>query len=124
MKTALRVLTGLLGTFFTLQAVLWLAAPARAAAGLGMPLLDGIGRSTQIGDFSSFFLAIGGGILLGVRAGRARWLYFPAALLGLAAVGRTLAWGVHGAAFAAAPIVVEVVSALVLLAAARQLDRA
>jgi len=57
-----------------------------------------------------------------VRAGRARLLYVPAALIGGAAVTRTLAWALHDAAFAALFIAVEVAVGLLLLAAAGNLD--
>ena len=49
----------MLGAFFTLQGAAWIAETERAAAGLGMPLLDRLARSTQIGDLAAFFLAIG-----------------------------------------------------------------
>jgi hypothetical protein len=124
MHAALRIVTRLMGAGFALQGVGWLVVPQRAAAGLGMPLLDGLGRSTQIGDFAAFFLTLGLGILAAVGLGRARLLYFPAALLGSAALCRSVAWAVHGAAFATTFIVVEIVAALLLLAAARQPDDA
>lgn len=105
-----------------LQGLAWVADPARAAAGLGMPLLDGLGRSTQAGDFASFFLTAGVTMLLGSRPGRARLLFVPAGLIGGAAVTRTLAWALHGAAFAGTFIAVEVGVGLLLLAAAGTLD--
>ena len=120
MQSKLRILTILLGTLFTLQGIGWLVVPERAAANLGMPVLDGLARSTQFGDFAAFFLVLGGSILLGTRPGRAGTLYFPAALLGGAALCRTLAWAVHGAAFAGMFIAVEVVACLILIAVARQ----
>ena len=52
---ALRLTVTLLGAAFALQGLAWLIDPQRAAAGLDMALLDGLGRSTQIGDFASFF---------------------------------------------------------------------
>ncbi len=121
-RSRLRILTILLGAAFTLQGVGWLVLPGRAAAALGMPVLDGLGRSTQFGDFAAFFLTLGLSILAGIRPGRARALYFPAALLGSAAACRIVAWAVHGAAFAALFIVVEIAASLVLLASARQAE--
>lgn len=117
---SLRLINRVLGAIFTLQGVAWLLVPERAAAGLGMPALDGLARSTQFGDFAAFFLTLGGSILLGNRPGQGHLLYFPAALLGTAAVCRTFAWAVHGAAFAATFIFVEVVACGLLLAAASQ----
>jgi hypothetical protein len=113
----MRIATALLGVFFALQGLGWLAAPRRAAAGLGMPLLDGLGRSTQIGDFASFFLVAGVLMLAGSRPGSAGLLAVPGAMLATAAVARTLAWALHGAAFATAFIAIEVAAAALLFAA-------
>lgn len=120
MHPALRIVTILMGAGFTLQGVQWLVAPERAAAGLGMPVLDGLARSTQFGDFAAFFLTLGLSILAGIRRGQARVLYFPAGLLASAALCRSVAWAVHGAAFAALFISVELIGCLVLFAAAWQ----
>lgn len=120
MRAALRIVTGLMGVGFTLQGVGWLVAPERAAAGLGMPVLDGLARSTQFGDFAAFFLTLGVSILAGSFGGHSRRLYFPAGLLGGAAICRTIAAVAHGADFAATFIAVELVGCLILLAAAQQ----
>src|SRR5207253_734745 len=109
----------LIGVAFTLQGIAWLVVPERAAAGLGMPLLAGLGRSTQIGDFAAFFLVLGASILAGLAPGYGHRLYFPAALLGSAAVCRTAAWAVQGAAFAVVFITAELGTCLLLLAVAR-----
>ena len=121
MASTLRIVTIVMGAGFALQGLGWLVVPERAAAGLGMPVLDGLARSTQFGDFAAFFLTLGVSILAGVGPGRARLLYFPAGLLGSAAFGRIVAWAVHGAAFATAFIVVEIVASAVLIGAARRL---
>jgi len=118
MRSRLSIATVVIGILFTLQGVGWLVSPSRAAAGLGMPLLDGLGRSAQIGDFSVFFLALGVLVLLGNRPGRSRLLYVPGCMLGAAALLRFLAWAVHGAAFATTFIIIEIVTSAVLLTAA------
>ncbi|MBM4383461.1 MAG: hypothetical protein FJ091_08835 [Deltaproteobacteria bacterium] len=122
MQTALRWLSRILGAFFLVEGVSWLANPAGAAQGLAMPLLDGLGRSTQVGDFAAFFLAIGATALAGARAGHARLLFVPAGILAAAALGRTLAWALHGADFASVFIGVEVMAAAILAFAATRLD--
>ena len=122
MHRYLRAATILFGVVFTILGVRWLIYPLESAAQLGMPLLDGTARSTQIGDLSMFFLVAGVTMLLGLRAGHARLLYVPAALVGGAAIARTLAWAFHGAAFATLFILVEVVVGAVLVATARALD--
>jgi hypothetical protein len=120
--STLRIVTALMGAGFALQGVGWLVAPDRAAATLGMPVLDGLARSTQIGDFAAFFLTLGLSILAGIGLGRARLLYVPAAMLGSAAFGRAVAWAYHGAAFATLFISVEIVASLLLLATVRRVE--
>jgi hypothetical protein len=115
----LRLAILVLGIFFAFQGVAWLVDPARVAASLGMPLLDGLARSTQVGDLASFFLVAGATMVLGTRPGRAEVLYVPAALIGGAAVTRTLAWAFQGADFAAFFIAVEVAIGITLLTGAR-----
>jgi len=121
-RSPLRIATTVLGVFFALQGLLWIADPVRAAAGLGMPLLDGLARSTQIGDFGAFFLTIGATMVVGAGPGRARLLFVPAGMLGAAAVVRTLAWGLHDSTFAGAFIAIEVAVAALLLVVARRHD--
>ena len=122
MSSGLRIVVKLLGAFFALQGLGFLLVPARAAGSLGMPLLDGLGRSTQVGDFAAFFLVAGVSMIRGSRPGRSRLLYFPAALIGGAAVMRTLAWLLQGASFAALFITVEVATAIILYRAASAPD--
>lgn len=122
MYTPLRIVVMMLGAGSLLQGLGWIFSPATAAEGLGMPLLEGVGRSTQIGDFASFFLVLGGVTLLGSRPGNAAWLRFPAAMATCSAIGRTLAWALHDASFTALFIGVEVVLAVLLFKAAASLD--
>lgn len=118
----LRLIVKLLGVFFALQGVGFLVAPQRMVESLGMPLLAGVGRSTQLGDFAAFFLVAGIGMVIGSRPGNARALLFPAALIGGAAITRTLAWLLQGADFAATFITVEVITGVILYRAANSLD--
>ena len=118
MKNGLRIVSALPGLMMLLLGVGWVTDPAGAAGGLGMPLLEGAGRSTQIGDFGSFFLTAFVMVVMGVWTLRREWLLAPALLLGGAAVMRTVAFAVHDAPFATASIVAEVVMAGMLVAAA------
>ena len=54
-----RIIPGLVAALLATTAISWLFDPTAAAAGLGMPYLEGIGRSTQVGDFSAFFVFLG-----------------------------------------------------------------
>ncbi len=120
----LRVIAGLIGGLFLAQALSWMIDPAGAAKALGMPLLDGLARSTQVGDFTSFFLALGSMTMLGAVRMSGTWLRGGAMLLAGAAIMRTLAWAVHGADFASEFILIETVAAAALLFIAVRFDRA
>lgn len=111
----------LLAALFTLIGVRWIVDPAGSAEALGMPLLEGAARSSQIGDLTSFFL--GGGLMtmVGLRRRIPALVAAAGLLVGSVALFRTLAWALHDAAFTPAPIVVEVVTLVVLLATARLL---
>ncbi len=119
-----RIITVVLGAFFLIQGVNWIIDPRAAAEGLEMPLLEGLGRSTQVGDLTAFFVGLGLMVLNGARPGHANSLYGGVLLLGGAAVFRALAWLVHGADFATPFITVEVISAVFLAIAARELSSA
>ena len=120
MKKTLQILIGLVGVLFLFTGIRWLLDPGTAAQSLGMPLLEGIGRSTQIGDLASFFLSLGFMIFAGLITGRRVWFYPPVMLLGLAALSRVVAWLVHDAALAMQLIVSElVIAALLFFVSAR-----
>lgn len=99
---------------FIVMGLRWLVDPAGAAEQLGMPLLDGVGLSSQIGDLAAFFLLIGLFVLTGIVTSERRWFYAPVALLLLAAVSRVLAWALHDAALAVPQIGTELIIAALL----------
>ncbi len=114
-----RVLAGLVGLLFFVQGMGWLLSPAQAAEGLGMPLLDGVGRSTQIGDIGAFFFGLGAMGLIGAWTRNPTWLLAGALLLGGAAVMRTVSVA-HGAPFTPQFVGPEVVmGGLLVLCAVR-----
>ena len=80
-----------------------------------MPLLEGIGRSSQIGDFGSFFLSGAAMVLIGAWTVQPAWLLAPALLLGGAAGMRSFAFVAHGAPFATMFIEVEPVMSGILV---------
>ncbi len=118
MGNILKVTVAIPGVLFVVLGLRWLVDPAGMADELGMPLLDGLGRSTQIGDLGAFFLVGGAMMLLGIITQRREWFTAPAMLLGCTAVFRILAWLVHDAALAVPQIAIEVVVAVLLLFAA------
>ena len=122
-ETILRGVSALIGLLMIIMGLNWIIDPAGAAGQLGMPLLDGAGRSTQIGDLTAFFLGIGIMTLLGTWLRNVTWVQAAALLLGGTAIFRTLAWALHGADFVADAVIVEVVSTIVLLSAAAKFSQ-
>lgn len=122
MQRIVRIAAAVPGVLMLITGLQWLLTPESAAQGLGMPLLEGVARSTQIGDLGAFFFGTAAMILLGAIKANAQWLCAAAMLLGGAALMRTASWMLHGAAFATPFVVAEVVMTAILLVCASKID--
>jgi len=122
-KNILRVLAVIPGLPMLMNGLGFLTDPEQAAAGLGMDLLDGIGRSTQVGDFMSFFIGVAVLIFIGAFKARGQLLYVAAMFIGGAAVGRIIAATAHGAEMASQFIIAETVLTLWLCLCAYFLNK-
>ena len=122
MKNALRIVAGLVGILFFLNGLQWIISPANVAESLGMPLLEGVGLSTQIGDLGSFFITVGAMTLIGAITTTRHWFYAPSMLLLVAALYRTLSTLLYGAPFVMFAIVVEVSVGLFLIFAGSRIE--
>ena len=122
MKNVLKIVAGLIGILFFLNGLQWIISPANVAASLGMPLLEGVGLSTQIGDLGSFFITVGAMTLIGAITTTRHWFYAPSMLLLVAAVYRTLSTLLYGAPFVMSAIVVEVSVGLFLIFAGSRIE--
>lgn len=122
MKNVLRIVAGLVGILFFLNGLQWIISPANVAASLGMPLLEGVGLSTQIGDLGSFFITVGAMTLIGAITTTRHWFYAPSMLLLVAALYRTLSTILYGAPFVMSAILVEVVVGLFLIFASSRIS--
>ena len=122
MNKALKIFVAIVALFLTISGINWIVDPAAAAAGLGMPILEGVGRSSLIGDMTAFFLTLSSCLFIALISGNRVWFYPSIMLLGIAAVARILSWLLHDAAFAADMIAFEVIVASILLFASRKLS--
>jgi hypothetical protein len=122
MKNVLRIVAGLIGILFFLNGLQWIISPANVAASLGMPLLEGVGLSTQIGDLGSFFITVGAMTLIGAITTTRHWFHAPSILLLVAALYRTLSTVLYGAPFVMSAILVEVVVGLFLIFAGSKIS--
>ena len=109
-----RILSGLIGLFMLYSCYGWVTDPSSAAAGLAMPLLEGMGGNTQIGDFTSFFFTAGLFACIGAYRKEHTWLYASISLLGSAAVFRSLAVVTHGSDPLTMAIVFEIIMTAIL----------
>ncbi len=119
----IKVLVLLPAVLFVFTGVRWLVAPGDVAATLGLGLSDGLGRSSLIGDMAGFFVTLGSCMLIALITQKRAWYYPPIMLLGIAALGRIIAWLIHDASLAVPQIMVEVVVACILLVASRRLPQ-
>lgn len=119
MKKALRTISIVIGVLSFVTAMQFVFMPSRVAERLGMPVLEGVAASTQLGDLGAFFLAVAVLVSLAQRRGQAGLLLAPAIMVGCAAVMRTLVFLAGHAPFAPRFIVPELVMAVLLFAAAR-----
>lgn len=104
-----RILSGIVGLFMLWTCLGWLMDPEAAAMGLAMPLLEGMGGNTQIGDFTSFFFTAGLFACIGAYKDEYTWLYASISLLGSAAIFRSLAVVLHGSEPLTQAIIAEIV---------------
>ena len=123
MEKLLKLLVLLPAIFFLVTGIRWLVAPAAIAPTFGLTLADGLGLSSQIGDMAGFFLTLGSCMLIALITELRSWYYPPMMLLTITAIGRIVAWLLHGATLAVSQIMVEVTVALILLLASRHLPQ-
>ncbi|MDA8986117.1 hypothetical protein N9H10_03500 [Luminiphilus sp.] len=113
MLTLLRTLTGLAGLGALLIGATWWYQPETAAGLLGASLLDGTGRTAQIGDSGAFFIGVGVLMLWGAVRQRALFVLIGGGLVGLVAPGRILSATLHGGAVTTPEVVVECILFLI-----------
>jgi hypothetical protein len=123
MILALKIAAFACGIIFAGLGLAWWISPSFPSDQLGMPLLTGVALSSQIGDFGSFFLTLGGCILIGLARNEKIWMYPPVMLLAFAAVGRTIAWIFYGASLTLGMIALEASAALLLLLTSSSLSK-
>ena len=123
MNKVLKLMVLIPAILFVATGIRWLVAPAEVAPSFGLTLAEGIGLSSQIGDFSSFFITLGSCMLIALIIERRSWYYPPMMLLAITAIGRIIAWLLHDAALAISQIMIEVTVALILLLASRRLPQ-
>jgi hypothetical protein len=122
-KTAIKIVAAVPGLPMLANAVMFVFAPQQVTSDLGMPLLEGLGRSTQLGDLGAFFTFSALLIFYGVYKSEGRLLRIVALLLGLTASFRLVAWALNGAELATVLILAETILVVWLVVGANFIDR-
>ena len=123
MMNSLRALTALSGLGLLLIGLGWWIHPAAAAEMLGASLLEGTGRSTQIGDSGAFFIGAGALLAWGAIKKSATLTLVGGILVALVIPGRVLSATTHGGAWTPDEIAGECIILILSLATAWVLRR-
>lgn len=123
MVTILRTLTALSGLGLLVFGLGWWVHPAAAADMLGASLLDGTGRTTQIGDSGAFFVGAGSILLWGALRKVPTLLMAGGGLVGLVIPGRVLSASIHGGSQTPDEIIAECIILFLAVATAAEVNR-
>ena len=123
MVTLLRTLTGLSGLGLLVFGLGWWVHPAAAAEMLGATLLDGTGRTAQIGDSGAFFVGAGIMLLWGALRKIPTLLLAGGGLIGLVVPGRVLSASMHGGSQTPDEIIAECILLLLAVITAAAVSR-
>lgn len=124
MKTALRVLIGLVGLFNITIGLGFMLVPEKLAAAFFLSPIGTQGMATLRADFPGFFIGASVFALLGAWSGKSRPLLVPILMLGLAFFGRIVSIALDGVApTTAQPMIVEAVMLTILILGWRTFDR-
>jgi hypothetical protein len=80
-----------------------------------MPLLEGSGSNSQIGDFTAFFFTAGLFACIGAYRAEHIWLYPTISLIGSAAFFRSYAVVAHGSDPLVSTIIIEIIMSAILI---------
>ena len=123
MLFALRLLTVLSGLGLLVFGLGWWVHPGPAAEMLGATLLEGIGRTAQVGDTGAFFVGAGMMLTWGAIRGQANVLSAGGLLVGLVVPGRVASALYHGGNWTPDEIVAECVITILALTTATLIQR-
>ena len=108
MKIA-NILSLILGSILMLLALQWIFVPSMAADTLNMPYLEGLGRNTQIRDFTAFFLGTSMMCFLSFFTKKYEFIFSCGLIFIVAAFFNIFASVNHDATFEASSFVSEII---------------
>ncbi|MDC0402224.1 hypothetical protein OAM51_00155 [Gammaproteobacteria bacterium] len=117
MKLA-NILSGILGLVLTIIAIRWILLPEESANSLGMILLEGSGRNTQIRDFTSIFASTAIFCFLSIATKQFQWVFSSGIIFSIIAIISIVASQLHDAPITYSSLIAEIIFAILAFASA------
>ena len=111
-------LSGILGLVLAIIALRWILSPEDSANALGMVLLDGAGKNTQIRDFTALFASTSIFCFLSITTRQYQWIFSSGIVFSLIALISVLASQLHDAPLTYSSLIAEIIFALMAFTSA------
>jgi hypothetical protein len=111
-------LSGILGVVFAIIALRWILSPEDSANSLGMVLLEGAGRNTQIRDFTALFASTSIFCFLSITTRQYQWVFSSGIVFSLIALISVLASQLHDAPLTYSSLIAEIIFAVMAFTSA------
>ena len=117
MKIA-NILSIVLGVVLLIIAIRWIVSPEISANSLGMELLEGTGRNTQIRDFTAIFLSTSIFCFISALTKQYQWIFSSGLIFLIIASVSILASSMHDAPLTYSSMIAEILFAVLAFTAA------
>ena len=111
-------LSGILGVVLAIIALRWILSPEDSANSLGMVLLDGAGRNTQIRDFTALFASTSIFCFISITTRQYQWIFSSGIVFSLIALISVLASQIHDAPLTYSSLIAEIIFAIMAFTSA------
>ena len=111
-------LSGILGLVLAIIALRWILSPEYSANALGMVLLDGAGKNTQIRDFTALFASTSIFCFLSITTRQYQWVFSSGIVFSLIALISVLASQLHDAPLTYSSLIAEIIFAVMAFTSA------
>jgi hypothetical protein len=111
-------LSGILGVVLAIIALRWILSPEDSANALGMVLLDGAGKNTQIRDFTALFSSTSIFCFLSIATRQYQWIFSTGIVFSLIALISLLASQLHDAPLTYSSLIAEIIIAIMAFTSA------
>ena len=111
-------LSGILGLVLAIIAIRWVLSPEDSANALGMVLLDGAGRNTQIRDFTALFASTSFFCFLSIATKQFQWIFSSGIIFSIIAIISVVASQLHDAPITYSSLIAEIIFAMIAFTSA------